>query len=645
MNKGRDFFRLKAGLFAFFAIFICFLSACQSVEPQATRFHTLPTSRIIYHVDATDTLRGLYHVSLSFENLSLPHEIKFSVPSWAPGAYQFFQFGKYVRNLRALSKTGDDIFPIKIETGSWLFHHADQIEKIHYTVAQTDSTKLFWPEKTILNSRYGYANATNVFGYISGLKGLPCKITFTIPDNFQFASPLQITPSSKTCLAKNYDELADSPFVLGHYDRHDFQVHEKPHSIILLIDSTLQRDPSLEIINAIFDEQALYKKRFSFKSDSLIAVTKDVIRAHYRFFKALPYERYIFILYLTPMQYIDMYGALEHKQASAYHMPIFNWEKVRQHQITSTLSHELFHVWNPKRICSDQLATFDYQAKCKTKTMWFIEGITDYYSDLLLVKSGVISKEVFFANLLQRHEYLESEKHQYDANLEKLSLSIADIESVEEMLPVYIKGTLVAMMLDVELRLQTKNRFGLDSLMLCMNKIYGETQKSFQDDSLVTIINQLSGADISAFYGKYIAGTAPLDFDRYLYKAGFLFSRTVSKKPFIGFTASPDSSGAFLADYVLDGSAADKIGLKPDDIILSINGIEAANSANFLEQFLSPEIHQEREQLSVSVLRNGKNVVLKGKMVWQKTLDDAIIPFPNPTKKQHAIYKSILSLP
>ncbi|ACF12570.1 peptidase M61 domain protein [Chloroherpeton thalassium ATCC 35110] len=645
MNKGRDFFRVKAELFAFFAILMFFASGCQSSAPSTASVQPSPAARVLYQVDATDTTHGLYRVSLSVENLSLPHEIKFSMPSWAPGAYEFFQFGKYVQNLRAITTSGDEIFPTEIETGSWLFQDADEIKSICYSVAETQSSQLFWPEKTILNGRYGYANSTNVFGYIWGLKALPCQVIFSVPDSFQVASPLETSPNSKICLAKNYDELVDSPFILGKYERHDFFVQGKPHSLILLIDSTVKRDPSLEIVNSIFDKNELYKKRFSFRADSLLAVTKEIVQAHYNFYKELPYEKYIFIHHLTPMRYSEMYGALEHRQASAYHLPLFNWEKARQHQITSTVSHEFFHVWNPKKIFSDRLTAFDYQAKCHTKNMWFVEGVTDYYADLLLVKSGVIPKELFFANLLQRYQYWELDKDDYDANLEKLSLEIASIESLDEILPLYVKGTLVAMMLDVELRLQTKNRFGLDSLMLTMNKIYGNTGKAFQDDSLMTIINRLSGADVSAFYEKYISGTAPIPFDKYLYKAGLLLNRSVSEKPFMGFSASPDSAGAFFADYVSEGSTAQEIGLKPDDIILSINQVKAENSADFLRQFLSAEVYQNKKDISVTVLRKGMSKVLKGKIVWRKAIDDAIVPFPDPIKSQKDIYKSILSLP
>ena len=53
-------------------------------------------------------------------------------------------------------------------------------------------------------------------------------------------------------------------------------------------------------------------------------------------------------------------------------------------------AHELFHAWNGKRIRPAALGPFDYTRENYTRDLWVVEGITTYYTDLLLRRAGLI---------------------------------------------------------------------------------------------------------------------------------------------------------------------------------------------------------------------------------------------------------------
>ena len=52
------------------------------------------------------------------------------------------------------------------------------------------------------------------------------------------------------------------------------------------------------------------------------------------------------------------------------------------------MAHEFFHVWNGKRIRPAALGPFDYTRENYTRALWVVEGITTYYTDLLLRARG-----------------------------------------------------------------------------------------------------------------------------------------------------------------------------------------------------------------------------------------------------------------
>ena len=51
------------------------------------------------------------------------------------------------------------------------------------------------------------------------------------------------------------------------------------------------------------------------------------------------------------------------------------------------IAHEYFHAWNVKRLKPREFARFDYARENYTRLLWFFEGFTSYYDDLLLLRS------------------------------------------------------------------------------------------------------------------------------------------------------------------------------------------------------------------------------------------------------------------
>jgi predicted metalloprotease with PDZ domain len=104
-------------------------------------------------------------------------------------------------------------------------------------------------------------------------------------------------------------------------------------------------------------------------------------------------ERYVFMLNTVD----DGYGGLEHRNSTALicraAQPAAVGETETSDNYTTLLgliSHEYFHTWNVKRLRPAEFARYDYTQENYTQLLWFFEGFTSYYDDLLLRRCGLI---------------------------------------------------------------------------------------------------------------------------------------------------------------------------------------------------------------------------------------------------------------
>lgn len=583
-----SFLRITLCLFA-----LAFIASCATTEKATKRFSG---PHATYFVDASQPETGTLGVTIQLSGVQLGNEALFCIPAWAPGAYQFIEYGKFIKAVYPISESGDTLPYAQLSSCVWQIQNAKSLQKVSYVVGETTDLKggVLWVETTEINSKRIYFNGTNVFGYINGFKHLPCEVTYKLPTDWKVASAIEVSANSTEAVANDYDELVDAPVLMGKFERSESIILGKPHSFV--VDS---------------DEP--------FRADSLMKVTDEIIKSHHRLFGELPYTKYLFLFRLVRPKFLSSYGALEHRNSSAYFMPAGDWRNVRSDQLTNVISHEFFHLWNPKRIHGTLLGSkendgFDYQNRLYTPNIWFVEGITDYYADMLLSRNHVIPAQAFLDGLLQRLSYMKMFPTETVESLEALSLRLANTESSEEMIPFYIKGTLVAMMLDIELRTLSNDAFSADSLLIKMNNAFGKTQKAYSEDSLIYVIQSLSGVDVMPFYTKYVIGVDSIDLSAYFEKIGLELTLREEETAFAGYLALPDTADNFVVGFVAPNSEAAKMGVQSGDEIIEIDGIKKEMKESFVQRVLFYEGQKIGDSTTVVVARGGAPITLRGKV-------------------------------
>ncbi|MDX2127966.1 MAG: hypothetical protein SFU91_02890 [Chloroherpetonaceae bacterium] len=547
--------RLAFFSFAIFVACAFLIQGCNSFQKQSNQSFVTYTLEPILLKNEKDEDELQSHLKVKAEFSYSAHQgeqnnekHRLLLPNWAPGAYQYNVFSSSVKNLRAFDAGGKEIEFDKVEDGIWSLSQAPRW--IEYDVYRFSKQGLMWPEKTEITERNIFFNSTNVFLTLEGCRSLPCYVEIKVPKGWKAISPI-LSEAGKG-YANNFDELVDSPVYLG---------NPIYYSIPLL-------DREFRFTIDLFD---ISKDSIAFRADSILALTKEVIMAHQKFFGEIPLVKYDFIIRLSKPKLFTSYGALEHRSSSVYEMPIYPIAQTRDNALLQVIAHEFFHLWNPKRIYPESLYMPNLQRRFRIKNMWFIEGVTDYLSELLMMKQGIQTESAFLFSILERMKRHKRSLKSDSLSLEKLSLNLSESNNNADFIPFYERGTTTAMMLDLEIRKQTNGMQSLEKAILELNLRFGESQKPYPEEQLIEVLESLTNCNLQDFAKRYISSTEELPYESLFQAAGYRYFAEHLEVPNVGLITEQNSNGQHIVTFIAPDSPAEKAGLMSDDIILKAN--------------------------------------------------------------------------
>jgi predicted metalloprotease with PDZ domain len=315
-----------------------------------------------------------------------------------------------------------------------------------------------------------------------------------------------------------------------------------------------------------------------------------------------PFERYTFILHFGKG---TGGGGMEHANSTAIGVHSDEY-------LPGVAAHEFFHLWNVKRIRPASLDPVDYTKEQYTRALWFAEGVTNTYGSYTLVRSGIWSKEQFYADLGEQITELEgrpanrwqsAEQSSLDAWLEKYPL----YNQPEFSVSYYTKGQVLGDLLDILIRDRTGNAKSLDDVLRLMNTNFAKREKTYRDSLDVQLTAEtIGGGSFEEFFRKYVAGTDPLPYQQILALAGLALRTVERRRPALGFFAEHDPSGPFVVSTVDSEGPATQAGLHAGDVILNWNGGAAPGR---VEHWLQEQ--KAGDLLKLRVRREDKEISLE----------------------------------
>jgi predicted metalloprotease with PDZ domain len=305
--------------------------------------------------------------------------------------------------------------------------------------------------------------------------------------------------------------------------------------------------------------------------------------------------------------------------------------------LASVAAHEFFHLWNVKRIRPASLEPVDRAKEQFTRALWFAEGVTNTYGSYTLVRSGIWSKEQFYADLAEQISELENrpanrwqsaEQSSLDAWYEKYPL----YNQPEYSVSYYTKGQVLGDLLDILIRDRTENEKSLDDVMRAMNNDFAKQGKTYRDSLDIRLTaEKIAGSSFEEFFQKYVSGTEPFPYEQILALAGLDLRTLEQRRAALGFMAERDASGALLVKTITGGAAEDA-GLRPEDVIIGWNDGEVPRR---IDRWLREQ--KPGEVLKLRVRRENKEASISFPLGEIKEVFYAVTETPHPREKSRHI--------
>ncbi|HEC06929.1 MAG TPA: M61 family peptidase [Thiolapillus brandeum] len=516
---------------------------------------------------------------------------RLSLPAWIPGSYMIRDFARNIVSIRA-SCEGEPVALSKLDKQTWQAAPVSGALAVEYDVYAWDLSV----RGAHLDSTHGFFNGTSVFLQVVGQEDRPLLVNLERPggDN-SFSWKLATSLPAKSVdpqgfgsyVADSYAHLIDCPVEMGNFQELGFDVGNKPHRMVLSG-------------HCYFDPERISRD------------LQKICAYHASLFGELPLNSYLFLTMVVG----DGYGGLEHRDSTALlcerdDLPGKGMKQPTRGYIKfmGLCSHEYFHLWNVKRIRPQVFREADLSSEVHTELLWAFEGITSYYDDLALVRTGCIQPDDYLGLIAQTVTRVMRSSGRLRQSVAESSFDAwtrfykQDENAPNAIISYYSKGALVAFGLDMLLRDRTGDRLSLDDFMRRLWEEYGRRDRGVSEQDLEQLASRVADADLSAFFEHTVHGTEELPLEDWFATLGVGYRLRPARnqedwggvaegddqaeaKPAIG--ARYTQKGDFVELLqVFDGGAAQSAGLSAGDRLIALDGLQvtAKNLNGLLGQF------------------------------------------------------------
>lgn len=476
-------------------------------------------------------------------------ELYLQLPAWRPGRYELQHFAQKLRGVTA-SANGVAIPVHKVTKDRWwvMAGGAECIEvRYSFYARQMDGGGSWLDEEQL------YLNGINCLMAVEDRAHEPQQLQLAIPDNWQIACGLPET-ERHTLLADNYDQLVDSPLIASaSLQKETYTVAGIPFHIWIQGDCR----PDWERIKKDFE-----------------AFTKEQLEVYGDF----PVGDYHYLNEILPYRF---YHGVEHVNSTVITLGPGEllMTPALYKEFLGVSSHELFHTWNVKQIRPKEMLPYDFTRENYFRTGYVAEGITTYYGDYMLARSGVFTAAQYF-------EELNTTLQRYFADHSCYHMSVADssfdlwLDGYKPGIPdrkvsIYIKGALTAMLLDLQLRQATGNKASLDTVMRHLWEDFGKRGIGYTEEDYRLLVLRIGGEEFKHYFEGYINGTAPIEeaLDEALAFVGCTLlaeENALLSERLFGFKIVADAQTTKVTAIAPDSPASAVLGI--DDELIAVNG-------------------------------------------------------------------------
>ncbi|MBN8826051.1 MULTISPECIES: PDZ domain-containing protein [unclassified Spirosoma] len=555
----------------FFFLLLAHLSMAQSIR---------------YAVSFPNAIHHEAEISLTVNQLP-KHPAIFRMSRSSPGRYATHEFGKNVYNVRAVDEQNQPLTVTRIDGDVYSVANHKGTVTLSYTLFGN------YPDGTYMgiDPQSIHLNIPATFMWIKGFDQRPIEVKFNLPADNMGVVATQLVPTADrfTYTAPGLQYFMDSPIKIGKLAIKEWQRSNTDGKSITF---------RVALEAAVPDSTA---DGFAKKISRIV----DQAKAVYGEFPNYDYGTYTFLASLNP--YVRGDG-MEHRNSTMIAVPIAFTGPER---VLGVFAHEFFHGWNVERIRPKTLEPFNFEKSNMSYELWFAEGFTQYYGELLLVRAGFTPVDSYMntltgiisgKQLTPGGTYFSPIDASCHAVFVDAGVSIDRTNYANMFTSYYTYGAAVALALDLELR---QRNLSLDAYMQAVWQRFGKTEQPYTVDGLQSELGKLTTPDFARqFFSKYIYGHEAVDYASLLTKAGVALKKAQEGKAWFGNVRYGETDkGLTLLTSTIRDTPLYKSGLDIDDVITSLAGQSVTKTAD-ISTILNQ--HKPGETLQIAYLHRGE---------------------------------------
>jgi predicted metalloprotease with PDZ domain len=526
----------------------------------------------------------------------------FFIPKTVPGTYSEDNYGKYIEGFKAYDKKGKELAVEKADENSWKIADAKKLAKITYLVndtydiESTGGSDVFSPAGTNILANENFVINTHAFvGYFDVKGEVPYTVTIDHPAALWGATSLTDTNASNEIDVFNsprYGDLVDHPIMYSKPDYTTFKVDD------------------MDILISV------YSPTGKVKAKDITPEMETMMRAQKAFLGPInSTKKYSVLIYLSKGQGdAQGSGALEHTTSTTVNMPEdFPLDQLKE-TLKDVVSHEFFHIVTPLSIHSKEIQYFNFNAPKMSEHLWMYEGVTEYFANLFQINQGLITEDEFYGRISDKIN--QSKQFDDTVPFTNMSKNVLEKPYKDMYYNVYLKGALIAMCIDIQMRESSHGEKGILDLMMALSKEYG-MNKPFNDEDLFAKITALSYPEVGQFLTTYVSGTTPIPYETYFAKMG-VTKTMIQKKgtPFLKNEQVPyvtinQAKEIVILPGIEKNDFMTTLGLKGGDVIVAVNGTNY-NLDNIYDMIVTSVGWKDGDAITMKIKRDGKEQEIKG---------------------------------
>ena len=594
-------------------------------KPQPAAVKPVPP-QIAYTVSMSKPWTHLLEIEMHVKWDQMPEKTELKMPVWTPGSYLIREYARQVQNFTVKDTSGNALGWAKINKNTWQIASKGTKEFVaRYQVYANELTV----RTNELNDEHGFWNNAATLFFIKDQLKTPSTITVKPYGNWRVATGLPpVDGVTNSFRAENYDVLYDSPFEVSDYKEISFVVEGKKHRIIMSGEGNYDLNRLAVDVAKIVDEC-------------------------YKIFGEFAYNDYTFIVNLRGG------GGLEHLNSTALQANRFGFKpETRYKSFLGLVAHEYFHNYNVKRIRPDALGPFDYENENYTKLLWVAEGGTEYYSQLLLLRAGLITPKEFLTSKANAISQLQARPGRFETSLESASFDAwikyyrPDENAVNNQISYYDKGDIVNMMLDITIRTASGGAKSEDDVMRYLyTEYFKKLGRGYTNEEFQKAAELMAGKSLDDFFAKYVRGTAEIDYSGIMNGIGLQVTSRETNDNRGNKTRDPavisitaigadiaETNGVLTIRSIASGTPAYEQGLNTGDQIVAIDGYRASQA--FLQSYIGER--KAKDKVKLTIFRFDKLRDVDFTLGSNMRTEYEILPIAAPTDDQKKLYHDYL---